>query len=129
MVAGPAVRGVRALMAAVVASMVLAGCAAQQTAASAQCPDDSNTFGVSVGPIGLSIGESGLQAAFNSIRDFFKQRPAAGQTEKALAAEHAADAAAKASAQPMSEEQKRALRSEASGWVDAYAEKCRPASR
>ena len=120
----------RALVAGSVLGLFLAACAGQQTTASdSRCPEDSNTFGLSVGPVGVSVGESGLKAAFRSIRDFFNQRPAAGQAEKAQAAERAAEEAAKASAQPMSEEQKRQLRAEASQWVDEYAEKCRAGSR
>ena len=123
-------RRTRALVAGGLVGLFLAGCAGQQTPASdSRCPEDSSSFGLSVGPVGLSVGESGLKAAFRSIRDFFNQRPSVGQDEKAQAAERAAEAAAKASAQPMTEEQKRQLRSEASQWVDEYAEKCRPGSR
>lgn len=116
-------------LAALLAGSLLAGCATEQTtSAGDRCPEDSRSFGFSVpSGFGLSIGESGLKAAFNAIRDYFQQRPATtGEVDKAKAADLAADAAAKAAAQPMTDEQKRALRSQASEWVDTYAEKCKP---
>lgn len=107
------------------AMLLLAGCATRQ--ATDGCPEDSSAMGLNVSSgFGVSIGESGLRAAFNSIRDFFSSRPASGsEADKARAAELAADAAARNSSQPMTEEQRRALRSDADRWVQTYTEKCR----
>ena len=110
------------------AAVLLLGCAGRQAASDA-CPDGS-AIGLNVSSgFGVSIGESGLRAAFNSIRDFFSQRPASTEADKARAAELAADAAAKEAAQPMTEEQRRALRSQADQWVQTYTDKCRPGAR
>lgn len=111
------------------AAMLLLGCAARQPAAEGGCPDGS-AIGLNVSSgFGVSIGESGLRAAFNSIRDFFSQRPASTEADKARAAELAADAAARDAAQPMTEEQRRALRSQADQWVQTYTDKCKPGAR
>ena len=115
----------KALVLGMVAASMLLGCAAKQPA-----PDgcaDSGAIGLNVSSgFGVSIGEAGLRAAFNSMRDFFRQRPASTEADKAKAAELAADAAARNAAQPMTEEQRRALRSEADQWVQSYTDKCKP---
>jgi hypothetical protein len=110
------------------AMLLAAGCATQGTAPSdSRCPDDgSSSIGFSVGGLGLSLGEPALKAAFASIRNYFSQRPAGVPADKAKAADLAAEAAAEASPQPMNEERKRALRSQADQWVETYTEKCRP---
>jgi hypothetical protein len=111
------------------AALLLAGCATETTtAADARCPQDSSSLGLSIpSGLGVSIGESSLKAAFNAMRDFFQQRPAAtAQAEKAQAADLAAEAAARAAGQPMTDEQRRALRSQAGQWVETYTEKCKP---
>jgi hypothetical protein len=108
------------------AGVLVAGCATDKAASEPRCPADASAVGLSLpGGLGVSVGESGLKAAFNAIRDFFQQRPGAGEADKAKAADLAAAAAARDAAQPMNEEQKRALRSHAGQWVDTYAEKCR----
>lgn len=110
------------------AILLAAGCAAQGPATSdSRCPDDgSSSIGVSVGGLGLSLGEPALKAAFASIRNYFSQRPAGVPADKAKAADLAVEAAAEASSQPMNEEEKRVLRSQADQWVETYTEKCRP---
>ena len=122
----------RVLTLAVLSAALVAGCATSKPpAAAGGCPEDSSAMGLNVSSgFGVTIGESGLRAAFNSIRDFFRQRPAAGsEADKERAAELAAEAAARTSAQPMTEEQRRALRSDADRWVQTYTEKCGPAAR
>ena len=119
---------VKAYVPGVLAAMLLLGCAAKQPAPEG-CPD-SGAIGLNVSSgFGVSIGEAGLRAAFNSMRDFFSQRPASTDADKARAAELAADAAAKNAAQPMTEEQRRALRSQADQWVQTYTDKCKPGAR
>ena len=120
----------RVLTLAVLSAALVAGCATSKPPAGS-CPEDSSAMGLNVSSgFGVTIGESGLRAAFNSIRDFFRQRPAAGsEADKARAAELAAEAAARNSEKPMTEEQRRALRSDADRWVQTYTEKCRPAPR
>ena len=108
----------------VLAGVLLASCATDRSASA--CPEDSRSVGFSLpGGLGASVGESGLKAAFNAIRDFFQQKPVAGEADKAKAADLAAAAAARDAAQPMNEEQKRALRSHAGDWVDTYAQRCK----
>lgn len=120
---------VKAFVPGLVAAILLLGCAARQPAPQGSCPD-GGAVGLSVSSgFGVSIGEAGLRAAFNSIRDFFSQRPASTEADKARAAELAADAAAKNAAQPMTEEQRRALRSQADQWVQTYTDKCKPGAR
>lgn len=120
----------RVLALAILSASLVAACATSRAPAGG-CPEDSSAMGLNVSSgFGVTIGESGLRAAFNSIRDFFRQRPAAdSEADKARAADLAADAAARSSAQPMTEEQKRALRSDADRWVQTYTEKCGPAAR
>lgn len=104
--------------------LALAGCASQST-----CPSDSTSLGFTLpSGFGVTIGEEGLNAAFGAIRDFFVRNPSAGSGDKARAAELAADAAARSASKPMTEEERRALRSQAGDWVETYAEKCRPGS-
>ena len=107
-----------------VALVLLAGCAS-----SSKCPSDSTAYGFTLpSGFGVTIGEEGLNAAFGAIRDFFGRHPAADARDKAQAAELAADAAAQSANKPMTEEERRALRSQAGDWVETYAEKCRPGS-
>jgi hypothetical protein len=112
---------------AVLLLLVAAGCATD--AGSGKCPSDSTALGFTLpSGFGVSVGESGLNAAYVAIRDFFSRNPAASQGEKARAADLAADAAAKSASKPMTEEERRALRSQAGEWVETYTEKCRPGS-
>ena len=107
-----------------VLALALAGCAS-----SSRCPSDSTAYGITLpSGIGITVGESGLQAAFAAIRDYFDRNPTTGQGNMSQAAEVATEAAAKNAAAPMSDEQRRALREQAGGWVENYAEKCRPGS-
>jgi hypothetical protein len=124
-------RPTRALTPLLLAALLIAGCATEKTAVSdTRCPDEGSSLGFSVpSGFGVTIGDSALKAAFRTIRDFFHQRPTAtGPADKAQAAELAAEAAAKAAGEPMNDDQKRALRSQASQWVETYTEKCKPAS-
>ena len=115
----------RALIGGLLASLVLAGCASEKKSG---CPEDTSSIGLIIpSGFGISIGQSGASAAFKAIREYFEQRPTAtSEADKARAAELAADAAAKNTGQPMNEEQKRALRSQADQWVQTYTEKCKP---
>jgi hypothetical protein len=116
------VAAARATAAAVL--VLLGGCASSST-----CPSDSAAYGITLpSGLGITVGESGLRAAFASIRDYFDRNPATGQGNMSRAADLAAEAAAENAAAPMSEEQRRVLREQTGGWVESYAEKCRPGS-
>jgi hypothetical protein len=124
-------KSARALISPLLAALLLAGCVTEKTAVSdTRCPEDSSSLGLSIpSGFGVTIGDAALKAAFSTIRDYFRQRPAAtGPADKAQAAELAAEAAAKTAGQPMNDDQKRELRSQASQWVETYTEKCKPAS-
>jgi hypothetical protein len=104
--------------------VLLCGCASNS-----KCPSDSAAYGITLpSGLGITVGDSGLRAAFASIRDYFDRNPAAGQGNMSQAADLAAEAAAKNAAAPMTEEQRRALRSQTGEWVETYAENCRPGS-
>ena len=106
---------------------LLAACASEPSSPASGCPSDSQAFGLTLpSGFGVSIGESGLKAAYNAIRDYFTRKPGtASEADKAQAADLAASAAASEAAKPMTDEEKRALRAQAGEWVESYEEKCR----